>query len=183
MKKLLFTLFAITLAACSAQGDTPADQRAAIDKMNNEILAKIDKESPGARAMALGANGGYATFTNGQVNIIFVAAGNGYGVATSKSGRKTYMDMYEAGVGLGMGAKDYDVLFVFHTAEAFNDFVNKGWVFGAEADAAAKTGDKGLGVSGGMTIGDITVFQLTESGLALQATLKGTKYVKNDRLN
>jgi hypothetical protein len=30
---------------------------------------------------------------------------------------------------------------------------------------------------------NITIYQLTESGLALQATVKGTKYWKDDALN
>ncbi|NMP15969.1 YSC84-related protein [Thalassotalea sp. Y01] len=183
MKKLLIAMLSVVLVACSASGDTPAQQRATIDNINNEVLAKVDKESPGAAAKAKSAAGGYATFTNGQVNLIFFAAGSGFGVATSSGGKKTYMDMYEGGIGLGLGAKDFDVLFVFHTAEAFNNFVEKGWAFGAEADAAAKANDKGGQASGGVTIGDITVYQMTEAGLALQATLKGTKYSKNDELN
>jgi hypothetical protein len=32
-------------------------------------------------------------------------------------------------------------------------------------------------------IGDITIYQMTESGLALQATVNGTKYWKDDELN
>jgi hypothetical protein len=34
-----------------------------------------------------------------------------------------------------------------------------------------------------LALGNITVYQLTESGIALQATLKGTKYWTDDDLN
>lgn len=183
MKKLCVLLAAIMLSACSATGDTPEEQRAAINKMNNDVIAAVEKESPGAMKIIKSAPG-YATFSNSQVNLIFVAAGGGYGVVNNaKTGTKTYMDMYEGGIGLGLGAKDFRAVFVFTTEESMTKFVNDGWAFGGEADAAAKAGDKGGQASGGAVIGDIIVYQLTENGLALQATLKGTKYSKNDELN
>ena len=58
-----------------------------------------------------------------------------------------------------------------------------GWAFGAQADAAAKASDKGAAVGGEATVDNITIYQLTESGLALQATVKGTKYWKDNSLN
>ena len=70
-----------------------------------------------------------------------------------------------------------------HTKETLNRFVDKGWAFGAQADAAAKASEKGAAVGGEITVDNITIYQLTESGLALQATIKGTKYWKDDELN
>lgn len=183
MKKLCVLLTAIMLSACSASGDTPAEQRAAIDKMNNDVIAAVEKESPGAMEVIKSAPG-YATFSNSQINLIFVAAGSGYGVVNNnKTGKKTYMDMLEGGVGLGLGAKDFRAVYVFTTEESMNKFVDNGWGFGGEADAAAKAGDKGAEASGGVVMGDIIVYQLTETGLALQATVKGTKYSVNEELN
>ena len=34
-----------------------------------------------------------------------------------------------------------------------------------------------------MVVDGITIYQLTETGVALQATIKGTKYWKDDELN
>ena len=62
-------------------------------------------------------------------------------------------------------------------------FLEHGWALGAQADAAAKASDKGAAVGGELTIDNITIYQLTEAGLALQATVKGTKYWKDDSLN
>ena len=87
------------------------------------------------------------------------------------------MRMAEAGAGLGAGVKNVRTIFVFHTKEAFEKFVNSGWEFGAHADAAAKADDKGGAVWG------MTIYQITEAGLALQATLKGTQFYKDDELN
>ncbi|MEW6998860.1 YSC84-related protein [Colwelliaceae bacterium BS250] len=183
MKKLLVLIATIMLSACSASGDTPTEQRNEIAKMQSKVLADVETASPGALAK-INAAPGYATFSNAQINLIFVAAGGGFGVVQNNAtNSKTYMDMYEGGIGLGLGAKDFRAVFVFHTVEAMDRFVEEGWGFGGEADAAAKASDNGGEIGGGVTIGDITVYQLTETGLALQVTLKGTKYVKNEDLN
>jgi lipid-binding SYLF domain-containing protein len=93
------------------------------------------------------------------------------------------MKMGEVGLGLGLGVKDFRAVFVFDNQATFNRFVESGWEFGAHADAAAKAKDKGGAVGGEVLIDGITIYQLTESGLALQATIKGTKYWKDDELN
>ena len=93
------------------------------------------------------------------------------------------MKMGEVGIGLGLGVKDFRAVFVFHDAKTLERFVEHGWAFGGQADAAAKAGDKGAAVAGEAVIDNITIYQLTESGLALQATVKGTKYWKDDSLN
>ncbi|GAA5216814.1 YSC84-related protein [Corallincola platygyrae] len=183
MKKVLSMLIAVFLVGCSAKGSTPAEQRAEVQKMNQEVISAVYKQEPAAKKL-MSTAAGYATFSNAQVNIIFVAGGGGYGMAKDNStGKITYMEMGEGGVGLGLGAKDYRVLFVFHTKAALNSFIEDGWVFGGEADAAAKTKDKGGEASGGAKFGDVTVYQLTEAGLAIQATAKGAKYWKSDELN
>ncbi|MFO7494317.1 MAG: hypothetical protein R6X05_01630 [Desulfobacterales bacterium] len=41
----------------------------------------------------------------------------------------------------------------------------------------------GAAVGGETVFDNITIYQLTESGLALQATVKGTKYWKDGALN
>ena len=49
--------------------------------------------------------------------------------------------------------------------------------------AERASGDKGGEASGEGAIGDVKVYALTETGLALQATVTGTKYYKYDELN
>ncbi|MEZ4485040.1 MAG: hypothetical protein R2864_10760 [Syntrophotaleaceae bacterium] len=67
---------------------------------------------------------------------------------------------------LGLGVKDFRAVFVFHDTETMNRFTEKGWAFGGQADAAAKASDKGAAVGGEAVIDNITIYQLTESGLA-----------------
>ena len=64
-----------------------------------------------------------------------------------------------------------------------NRFIGSGWEFGGHADAAAKASDRGAAVGGEVLADNITIYQLTESGLALQATVKGRKYWKDEALN
>ena len=63
-------------------------------------------------------------------------------------------------------------------------FVEKGWDFSGQADAAAKSDQKGgtIGASGSVLPG-MEVYQLTKNGIALQATVQGTKYWKDPELN
>jgi lipid-binding SYLF domain-containing protein len=44
------------------------------------------------------------------------------------------------GVGLGLGAKDYQQVLIFKSKETLNKFVKSGWEFGGHADAVAKAG-------------------------------------------
>jgi hypothetical protein len=54
----------------------------------------------------------------------------------------------------------------------------------AQMDAAAKSGEKGAAYSGAVEVApDVLVYQITKNGLALQLTLQGTKYNKDDDLN
>ena len=72
------------------------------------------------------------------------------------------MNMGEVGIGLGAGVKDFRALMVFHSRDALNYFVEKGWASGAQADAAAKTSDKGGAVAGeAIVTSNISVYQLT----------------------
>ena len=96
------------------------------------------------------------------------------------------MSMANAGVGLGLGIKDFRALILFNDAEALKHFIEVGWESGAQADAAARSGDKGselLNKTASTGTKKVTVYQLTQSGLVLQATLQGYKYWTDDELN
>ena len=59
-----------------------------------------------------------------------------------------------------------------------------GWAADAQTDAAAKTGSSGAAYSGAVQVAPgVWVYQITKKGLALQLTLQGTKYYKDDDLN
>lgn len=182
---LICVIMALTISGCAtfSGGSSTEDRRQAVLDMKNDVLAELYKLKPNVKAQIASAPG-YAVFSNGNVNIIFASFGGGYGVVQdNRTGKHTFMKMGEVGVGLGLGIKDFRAVFVFNTAESMNRFVEHGWAVGAQADVAAKASDKGAAVSGEITVDNITIYQLTETGLALQATVKGTKYWKDDSLN
>lgn len=179
----LLVLCAALLVGCAATGNTLSEKRATVQKMRQDVLTELYRIRPATRAHVQKAPG-YAVFSNANVNLIFASFGGGYGVVRdARTGRDTYMKMGEAGLGLGLGVKDFRAVFVFDNQATMNRFVESGWEFGAHADAAAKAKDKGGAVGGEILVDGITVYQITENGLALQATIKGTKYWKDDELN
>jgi lipid-binding SYLF domain-containing protein len=184
IRSFLILFISLTVASCASMGDgTKSEKRQSILTMKEQVLTKLYAKKPDTKPQ-INAAPGYAVFSNANINLIFMAAGTGYGVVTDNlTGNRTYMNMAEGGVGFGIGVKDYRIVMVFHTEKAMNNFVNKGWTFGGNADATAKAGDKGASVEGEAYFGDVTVYTFTESGLAFQATIKGTKFWKDSELN
>lgn len=176
------------MALCGIVGSALAasvdDQRNEIRKMREETLAQLYKVHPAARASIQKA-AGYAVFSNVGVNLIFFSAAGGSGVAhDNRSGKDIYMKMISGGIGLGLGVKDFRGVFVFANQDAFKQFVDSGWEASAQADAAAKSGEKGGAAAGAITVAPgVDLYQLTENGFALQATIQGTKYYQDDDLN
>lgn len=182
-KRTVLSLTAL-LAVTLAMAGSPSEDRAAIQKMRKETLARLYKVHPAAHA-AIQGSAGYAVFSNVGINLILLSAAGGSGVAhDNATGKDIYMKMVSGGVGFGLGVKDFRGIFVFSTREKLDQFVNSGWEASAQADAAAKAGDKGGAAAGAITVAPgVTLYQLTENGLALQATIQGTKYFKSDTLN
>ena len=178
---LIITLI-FSVCATTATAGSPAEDRKEYIAMKNKTLTDLYQVKPGAKARIAKAPG-YAVFSNANINLIFASFGGGYGVVQPKGAKPVYMRMGEVGIGFGLGVKDFRAIFVFHDKATMNRFINSGWEFGAQADAAAKTSDKGAAIGGEIVVDGITIYQLTEAGLALQATVKGTKFWKNDKLN
>lgn len=181
--RALLIVLTLMITGCAATRGTPDERRSAIREMRSDVLAQLYAEKASARA-EISAAPGYGVFSTASVNLLLASFGGGYGVVRdNQSGKETFMNMGEVGLGLGAGVKDFRVVFVFHDQQTLNDFVQYGWSFGGEADAAIKAGDKGGAVSAAGIVDGVTVYQITETGLALQATLKGTRYWKSKELN
>ena len=174
----------LVLGGCATSGAyTQADKRQAILSMKQEVLSELYSTRPGARTQVANAPG-YAVFSNANVNLVLASFSGGNGVVRDNgNGKNTYMKMGEAGIGFGLGVKDFRAVFVFHNRDTLQRFIDSGWEFGAHADAAAKANEKGGAIGGEILLDGVTVYQMTESGLALQATVKGTRYWKDAELN
>jgi lipid-binding SYLF domain-containing protein len=153
-------------------------------KMAAEALQDLYKLEPAAQA-AIQKAAGYAVFDNMGVNVLLLSTARGSGLAVNnKTKQETFMKMASAGAGVGMGVKDYVVVFVFENEKALAQFLDSGWSGSGQADAAAKAGEKGGAYSGAAEVAPgVWVYQITKNGLALQLTLQGTKYYKDDDLN
>jgi lipid-binding SYLF domain-containing protein len=184
MKSLLVTLALLAFLPGISLADEASDKRAEIQKMRAETLTRLYKYYPDAKKKIAGAYG-YAVFSNAGINLVFASLAAGRGVAhDNKTGKDIFMKMGSAGIGLGLGVKDFRGVFVFKTKARFEKFVNEGWEGGAHADAVAKAGKSGGAAEGAITVApDVDLYQLTENGLALEATIQGTKYFKDDELN
>lgn len=160
------------------------DDRQEVLDMRKEVLAKLYKEEPDVKDKIVDAKG-YAVFSNIGINLVFFSAAGGNGVVhNNATGKNTYMKMGSAGIGIGLGVKDFSAVFIFHTHDALSDFIEHGWDFSGQADVAAKSGKKGAEGSKAVTVvNGVSIYQMTENGLALQATLQGTKYWLDSDLN
>jgi len=149
-----------------------------------KTLKLLYKYAPDSKKI-LRSSYGYATFSNVGVNVIFLSAEGGGGLAhNNKTGKNIYMKMGSAGVGLGLGIKDFRAIFIFENKKVFDNFVNNGWEANAQADAAAKADKKGGALNAVITVEPgVRLYKLTQNGLALQATIQGTKYWKDGDLN
>src|ERR1051326_4512140 len=190
------------------KGDSIAEKKSNIRKQRDEMLADLYKSNPEMKRI-IGKAAGYATFKQVSVNLLLLATANGCGLVKDNQSKKvTFMRMGSLGGGVGAGVKDVRVIFVFHDPAVMRQFIEEGWQFGGQADAAAKYQDTGVSaeqnvkgnvslsqgsVSAGSstsvaagtdkhdtasahaaTRGGMEVFQFTESGVALQATVSGT---------
>lgn len=180
----LFALCALLVAGCATpQGDTASEKRASVQEMTQNTLAEAYRLNPGLQTKVKRA-AGYGVFSNRGTKFLVVSSGSGYGlVRDNRTGRDTYMRMAEVGGGLGFGIKEFRAVFVFRDNQTLRQFVDSGWDFGGDVGAAAKTRTQGGQVSAGESAQGIEIYQFTDRGLELAATVAGTKYWQDEELN
>lgn len=183
---------AVLLMACCAVLFSPAvfadnkqdQQRADIQSQVDKTLTKLYQQQPKSKAVLANA-AGYAVFNQFGMKILVAGGGSGKGYAfNNKTKKKTYMKMAEVQAGLGVGVKKFALVWVFESEKALNTFVNSGWELGAQSNATLVSSGKGLAVEGALSVSpDVWIYQMTEDGLSLELTVKGTKYYKDTSLN
>ena len=160
------------------------EKREKIREMAAETLAKLYELQPSAKT-AINKSAGYAVFSNFGLKILVLGSGKGQGIAVNKkTGKKTFMKMLELQGGLGFGIKRVRVVLVVENEGVMNEWINSGWEFGGQTTAADKLNDEGAALAGAVTVcHGVRIYQMTEDGLALELTIKGTKYMKDNKLN
>ena len=180
----LFSFLAASAPLLAATKEQVEQQKADIQKMANETLERLYTTQPSAKK-AINKAAGYAVFSNFGMKIFFAGGGSGKGLAVNnKTGNSTFMKLIEVQAGLGMGVKKFRLIWVFENQGDLDSFINSGWEFGGQATAAAQASGEGGALAGAMSIKPgVWLYQLTDDGLALELTAKGTKYYKDDNLN
>jgi len=126
---------------------------------------------------------GIAVFRTYGLSFVIGGSGGG-GVAREKGGKDIYMKMGQASAGLQAGAGEKDLLVIFKSKKAFDDFIAKGWEFGGAGSVAAGAGGHTAGGgSGQQEINDAMTYTLTRNGLEVGGALQGTKFWKDKELN
>lgn len=161
---------------------TAQETREELDAMLDETLARLFAEQPEA-AQLFEMSAGYAVFDTRKLVLLGLAAGGGRGVAVSRpDGRRIYMNMGTAGVGmsLGIGGFETQIVILLQNDWDFNEFVTRG--YDATAEAGTLFGDEkadfGVHFSDGRAI-----FVLTGQGWKASATAAGTRYWPDESLN
>ena len=186
LRRLALALPVLALAACAVNPTENQKEAARKDlaEMSQATLARLYRDFPGSRRHVEGAYG-HAVFSNFGVSAFWLGGAAGQGVAVRREGGgMTYMKMAEVQAGMGFGARKFQIVWVFETQGAFDTFVNSGWEVGAQATAAAANKGEGAAVEGALSVSrGVWLYQMTETGAALELMAKGTKYFKDTALN
>lgn len=182
MATVLLCMFTVT-TAFAASGSV-VEQRKQIDELNVKTLNQLYEKYPHAERV-IGECYAYATLSNTGIKLGILGSSHGRGLAVNnQTGEKVYLRMKELSAGLGLGAKEYNLIFLLNTREAWENFIAGKTRFGASAEASANDGVSGGSIEGAEYVAPgVWVFQMTTKGLALEATLKGTKIYKDKKLN
>lgn len=168
-----------TVDSVKKMDQSPDDARAEIDAMEKATMNKLFNKSSGAKKQ-FDNSFGYAVFDSRRMSFMLTTE-FGAGVAIDrKSGKRTYMKMASGGVNVGYGAQLLQLIFLFPDSKTYSDFVENGWDAGADAGGVLGKDNQGMGLE---LKNGVIVRELNETGLALSATLTGTKYWKDDKLN
>ena len=142
--KVIASFLAMTMlsAMMCIAAENNEEKRDETRKMAAQTLQDLYKLEPASQA-AIQKSAGYAVFNNTWITLLLsTARGSGMAVNT-KAKQESFIKMVSAGGGLGVGVKDYRVIFVFVDDKALTHFLDSAWSGSAQTDAAAKAGEKG----------------------------------------
>ena len=186
MKKSLLRIFSCMLAVMmmttgmAFAKKSLEERKAEIHEKVESTLEKLYEREPAAERI-IDMAPGYAVFVNTGSQFGLFGSAHGRGIAfNSVSGEETYMKMGEYKLGLGIGIKEYALIFVFGTEEAADNFANSGWKFSGDAAASATDGEAGGAIENAVHVGDnIWMYQMTTEGLSVELNLRGTEYYRD----
>jgi lipid-binding SYLF domain-containing protein len=186
MRIVVLVLTAALLVGCKAtfgpSGDTPEERRDVVLTERDAAVRMIVKGRPEVEETMKTAPG-YAFFSNANLHLFLLSSENGYGVITTKDGQNHYVRSLGSGAGIGWGIKEFRAIIIFKTQNALNTFIDEGITPRLNADISAIYEDEGGSISRALSPADHEMYQITESGLALQATFQLSMFWYDDLLN
>jgi lipid-binding SYLF domain-containing protein len=155
-----------------------AERKARLN-LADSALEKLYKLQPDARKGVQGS-AGYAVFDVTAVYALLFVGQKGKGVLIDNASKKaTYMLSTRAGTGPGIGKQRVYQVFVFKSKGSMEQFILTGGL-GGDVSASVSTGKDGTVRSFNP---NIDIYQIPESGVALQASWGGTVYAVDSDLN
>ncbi|MCC7486627.1 MAG: hypothetical protein IT529_16775 [Burkholderiales bacterium] len=154
-----------------------AEQKARL-KIGADGLERLYKLQPDAKA-AIEKAAGYAVFDVTSIYAILFVGQRGTGVLFDNATKKpTFMSSLRAGTGPGVGRQRVYQIFVFKSKGAMDQFMLAGGT-GGDVSASYSAGRDGMVRSFNPSI---DIYQVPESGMALQASWGGTVYSVDEQL-
>jgi lipid-binding SYLF domain-containing protein len=165
-------------AAPAASPEAREAERQARLQLADSGLQKLYRIQPEARA-AVEAAVGYAVFEVDSIYAVLFVGQKGKGVLFDNATKKpVFMNSSRAGTGPGVGKQKVYQVFVFKSKGAMEQFMAAGTA-GADVGASVSTGKDGMVRSFNPSI---DIYQVPESGMAVQASWGGTVYTVDAQL-
>ena len=165
-------------APAPASAESRDAERQARLQLADTGLQKLYRIQPDARD-AVEKAVGYAVFQVDSIYALLFVGQKGKGVLFDNATKKpTFMNSSRAGTGPGVGKQKVFQIFVFKSRSALEQFVAAGSA-GADVGASVSTGTDGMTRSFNPSI---DIYQVPESGLAVQASWGGTVYTVDAQL-
>lgn len=179
----------VDAAPAAAQGDA-SDQaskeqdRQKILAMKDLTLADLYKLKPEAKEVVEQSEG-YAVFDATGVYVVLYVGIAGRGVLIDNSnGEATYMTMARAGTGPGVGYQKFRSVIVFKNKTLLDTFKTVGGDIGASGHLVVKGFGMGGGAGAELSFNPmLSVYQITDHGLAAEASWGATAFAPDPILN
>lgn len=173
--------FNVASAQVEGQGEAPdAETREELKNMAEEAVMNLREKNDIAAALWDDAYG-YAVFDTTKGGLIVTGVG-GTGVAAPKEDGDdaVFMHVGGAGVGLGAGLENYNLVLLIEDEQTFDEFVEGAWSGAIAAQAAA--GEAGV-TAEEQFVNGIAAFRLTEGGLMASADVTALRFWPSAELN
>jgi len=152
--------------------------------MSKDTLERLYKEHPETKEEIKNAYG-YGAFEGHGVNLVLYVAGKGHGVIfDNKTNTPIFMNAIRAGTGPGVGYKSIHAVLIFKNETVYKQFATIGVQVSASGDALLKVAGEGAEMSKAASlVPGVSYYQLTDTGLVLQANWGATEFLKDPHLN